>query len=238
MGRVELTERRPFLAPGLDELPVFRKLHDSGIAVTTMSIGDKDLAIGCNYNVGRLIEGVRTITGNSGLAQGHQNLSFGTKLDYLMALAIFSLRIRDPHISALVDKDAVRKNKQPLAEALEQFACRIKSEDRRQVRASTSISAAPLRHPYAAVRADVDRTGRSPRPPLGELRPVLDRAVRIGLRVGWGTGLAECFSRHAEQHNNKDNQQAFRSIAATHQRASLNGAGIVSMFCCCVLLLA
>ena len=69
MGRIEVTRRSSFLPPRLDELAVFRELYDARVGVPTMPVSDKDIAVRADDHIGRLIEGVRPISGNAGLPQ-------------------------------------------------------------------------------------------------------------------------------------------------------------------------
>src|SRR5207248_2880827 len=61
MGGIKLTRSTSFFAPRLDELSIFGEFHDAGIAVSAVSIGHKDVSIGGDNHIGRLIECVRTI---------------------------------------------------------------------------------------------------------------------------------------------------------------------------------
>src|SRR6185503_14027571 len=50
--RVELAGARALLAPGLDELAVLGELHDAGIGLAAMAVGDEDAAVGRDEHVG------------------------------------------------------------------------------------------------------------------------------------------------------------------------------------------
>jgi hypothetical protein len=59
----------------------------------------------------------------------------------------------------------------------------IEFENGRQVRTDTAVGTASLKDPYVIVGIDIHRRRRSPRPSVGELRPIFDGAIRIVLRV-------------------------------------------------------
>src|SRR5712691_3596066 len=84
---VDLAGSRPFLAPGLDELSVLRKLHDARIRVPAMSVPDEDVTVGGDQDRGRRIELVGTAAGHAGLAERQQQPAIGTKLEDLVALS-------------------------------------------------------------------------------------------------------------------------------------------------------
>src|SRR5262249_17378353 len=139
-GRIELAWPRPFLSPRLDELPVLRELHDPRVRIPAVSVRDEDVAIGGGDDVGRLIEGVRAVAGDSNFAERQQDLSIRAELDDDMSLPdrCFSRWARrdsvsHPDVSVSVHMDAVREYEHPLAEALHEFARRVKLEDGRQV---------------------------------------------------------------------------------------------------------
>src|SRR5579859_795058 len=223
MRRVKLARGRPFFTPRLDKLPILGELHDAGVSVSTMSIGDEDVPIGSDHDVGRLIEGVWTVAGNSGLSQGHQDLAFRTELENLLTFSIFPLSVGDPHISFLIHEDAVRKYEQPRTEALEQLARRIKLENWREVGAGAGIRATSLGHPDAAVRTDIYGTRRSPCPPLRKLGPVLDRMIRVGLGVEGCVNLSNG-SRCCSSYRDSDHQHESHLTCNWHQSASCRNA--------------
>src|SRR5262249_26645974 len=148
---IKLAGAGSFLSPGLDEGSIFGEPHDAGVAVAAVSVGDKDIAIGSHKHVGRLVEGVVALTGNSGLTQGQQNPAFRAELEQLMPLAVSALGICDPHVAFAVYEDAVRKNEESLTEGLEELAGSVESENRRQVGSGTGVGATPFEDPDACV---------------------------------------------------------------------------------------
>ena len=154
-----------------------------------MPVGDEDVAVRRDQNIGRRIEGVGTVARHTSLAQRHQDLAVGTELVDLMTLGALAPAVGDPHIAIPVDVEAVGKDKHPGAEAFRHVTGWIDLEDWRHVRAVAARAAAALEHPDAlAVAIDIDADRLSPFAPVWKLGPILDRAIRIGrvasLRVG------------------------------------------------------
>src|ERR1700730_6671954 len=123
MGSIELAGGRSQLPPRFDKLPILRKLHDARVhwrvQGRVMSVRDKNVAVRCDRNSRRSIEGVWTVPGDSGLAERQQDFSVRTELKDLVALSMFAYVIRcgaasdpvgHPHVSVLVHKDAVRQH--------------------------------------------------------------------------------------------------------------------------------
>jgi hypothetical protein len=80
-------------------------------------VGDEDITIRRDPNVGRRIEGVRTVPCHSGLAERHQDLAVRTELEDLLPLGTLAAAVGGPQIAVPVDVEAVRKNKHSGAEA-------------------------------------------------------------------------------------------------------------------------
>jgi hypothetical protein len=81
-----------------------------------------------------------------------------------------------------------------------------------------AVPAASFGDPDAlAVLVDVDRAQRSPRPSGRKLRPVLDRAIRIGFAIGGGadgTGLPRAgFHADGDEHVRPAALEAATAIA-------------------------
>jgi len=130
--RFELARPRSLLAPRFDELPILREFHDAGVRVAAMTVGDEDIAVGCDEDVRRLIEGIRTVAGDSCLAKRHQDFSLGTELENLVTLGALSRSISHPYVSLSVDVDSVRADEHPSAKTPYNLAGRIEFEDGRQ----------------------------------------------------------------------------------------------------------
>ena len=90
----------PFVAPGLDELAVRGELHDPGIGVAAVSVGDEDIAVGRDQDVGGRVQEIvaLVVAGDAGLAQGHQHLAVRAELDDRVALAVLGLERRSTQI--------------------------------------------------------------------------------------------------------------------------------------------
>src|ERR1019366_2191419 len=91
----ELARASPFLSPRLDELPILGKLHDTLVAGRAMPVCDENVAIRSDRKCAFLIERVRAIACNSGLAERHQDFSVRAKLEHLHSFTIFRLKIGD-----------------------------------------------------------------------------------------------------------------------------------------------
>ena len=87
-----------------------------------MSVRDKNVAIRSDRDIGRLIESVRAVSGDSRLAEGHQDPAIGTEFEHLVAFAVFSLSISHPYVAFLVHADSVGKYEQAGPEASQQSA--------------------------------------------------------------------------------------------------------------------
>ena len=200
-----LARRGALLAPGLDELAVARKLHDARIGVAAMAVADEDVAVGRDEDRRRRVELVVAGAGDAGLAERQQELAVRAELEHLLALAAHADAVGQPDIAFAIDMQAVRKDGEAGAEALHQLARRVELQDRVELGAGAverlpflpfgerdeALRAAALGDPDArAVGIDVDRAGRAPDPAFRQFRPVLDRAVGIGQRVGRRHGLA------------------------------------------------
>src|SRR5262245_26152927 len=196
--RVELAGPLAFPAPRLDEFPVLGKLHDARIGVSAMTIGDENVAVRRGHYVARTIEGVGPVTSNPRLAERHQHLSFRAEFEYLVTLAIFAGRVGRPDVAVAVDMETVRLIEHSLAKHLQDLARRIELNDRRDVRALTGASPAPLKRPDIAIAVDFDPDGRPPLSTFRELGPALFNTIRIVLRV-----CLRCEHRHRDDDCNK-----------------------------------
>src|SRR5262245_35314504 len=80
VGHIELARAESFLSPGFDELAILRKLQNAGVCISPVSVPDKDISIRRDQDSGRLIECVRAVSSDSGLAERHQDLAVRTEL--------------------------------------------------------------------------------------------------------------------------------------------------------------
>src|ERR1700730_5773371 len=96
-----------------------------------MSIRDKNVAIRSDRDSRRPIEGVRTIPGDSGLTERHQNFPIRTELEDLVALSMFACvitcgsssdSVSHPNVSVLVHKEAVWIYEHPRSKILQKLA--------------------------------------------------------------------------------------------------------------------
>src|SRR5215831_7312392 len=180
-GHVEFALPLARFAPGLDEFSVLRELHDARVGLLAMSVGDEDVAFGRDQDIGRPIEGVGPIARDSGLAQRHQHLSVGTKLDDRVALAVAASAVGDPDVAIPVREQAVWPIDHAAAEARHPLAGGVELVDRRESRALAGLCAAAIVDPDAgAISIDVDSDRLPPHPAFGEFRPILYYAIGVG----------------------------------------------------------
>ncbi len=126
------------LAPGLDELPVLRELHDA--VVRAMAVGDEDVAIGSRRDAGRGIEMALVVTGDARLAERHQQLSVRAELAHDVpgpdpglggsCDGLVGRRVGRPHIALAIDMQAVRPDEHLRAEAFDDVALGVELVDR------------------------------------------------------------------------------------------------------------
>src|SRR5579871_3682979 len=109
MRHFELAGARAVTAPLHDELAVLRELHDARVAAPgIVTVGNKNIAIGSDRHGVRLIERIGPIAGDSRFSESHQDFSFRTELENLVALLVVALTVGEPDCSVLFNRDAVR----------------------------------------------------------------------------------------------------------------------------------
>src|ERR1017187_8425628 len=192
MGNLELAVFRSMASPLFNEFSILGELHDSGIpSLRIMAVRNEDVAIRSDGDGVRLIEGVRAVTCDASLAEGHQDLAIRTEFKNLVTLSISSLAVGDPQVALFVHQDAVGKHEHARPPALQKLAGRIEFQHGGQRRTRAGIDAAPLGYPHVTAGSDKDGTRGSHGPAFGEREPVLHCAVRIGLRIGLSAGWGE-----------------------------------------------
>src|SRR5262249_40693047 len=155
-------------APTLDELAVLRELDDAAVGHPAVTVGDEDVAIGCDHDVGRRIERIIIGAGDAGLAEGHQHFALWAELPDRVTLAGFAVLRRraavvaDPDVALAVDIETVRIIEHAGAEACEQLAARVPFLDRRNLGVGAVIAAAAVEGPdRLAVAIDRNADGRT-----------------------------------------------------------------------------
>ena len=174
-----------------------------------MSIRDENIPIGRNQDGGWLIERIRTISGDTGLAERHQDLSVGTELENLMTLsvlvrilAIGSFSVRHPYVAFTVDANTVRTDEHSRPKALHRLSRFIKFHNGRQIRSGAVLSAASVKGPNTGPVTIHGNTGRgSNLSSLGKLEPILDSLIGIMLRIG---GLGQRNHRCSGRYDRSD----------------------------------
>src|SRR5579862_9447632 len=189
MGDIELALSRTVPAPGLDEFAVARIFDDAVVGLVAVAVGDEDIAVRRDHDVGRPVELVIAIAGDARLADRHQHPPIGTELYRRFAAAIAGLAVGDPDIAVAVGAEAMRPVDQLRAEAHHLPAGGVEFLDRRNARADAGFAAAAVVDPEAgAVAVDIDADRLAPRPAFRQLRPMLDDVIRIW-RAVWIVGL-------------------------------------------------
>ena len=195
-----------------------------------MPVGDEDVAVRRGHHRGWRVELIGRAAGLVRLAKHEQHLAVRAELEHLVALAAAAEPVGHPDVARTVDVQAMRKQQQAGAEALDQLAGAIELEDRVERRLTAckrrclridargrSRFTTALGDPDAgAVGIDADRAGRAPGPPLRKLAPVLDRPVRIGRRVGRRHGLAQRIFANEDQRDRGDPKYASRECRGVH----------------------
>jgi hypothetical protein len=134
-----------------------------------MAIGDIDFAVGRDHDRATRTQIAGTVAGHSRLAQNHQHLAVGSKLDEISALAVPGDLIAAPRIALAVYIEAVRNRELVRADRLLKFARGIELLHRLERRIRTFGRSTAVEHPDALAIAmiDLDLDGRSEFPTLG-----------------------------------------------------------------------
>src|SRR5262249_50320384 len=117
MRSVEIARPRSFLAPRLDEFSVLVELDDARVAVAAVTVSHEYVAVRPDEYIGRPIEHLRAVPGDTSLAECHQDTPRRTDFEDLLPLAIFRLAVSDPDVVVRVDEQAVGIDKHAHAEA-------------------------------------------------------------------------------------------------------------------------
>src|SRR5207245_2757122 len=171
-----------------EEPSVLGELHDPRVRIPTMSVGDENGPVGSDDDGATWSESILARAGESGLAKRHQNLSLWAEFENLLARAVFALAVSSPHVSVLVHRETVRKDKHSCAKAVHEPAGRIELENGRQLRAGARVSATSVKSPDIASTVNRDPNDGAELPSLGKLRPVLHQVIGIGLRASGASG--------------------------------------------------
>ena len=96
-----------------------------------MAVGDEDVAVGRDGDVGRAVERIGAVARHALLAERHHQLSVARELEHLLADAVARAAVGDPEKAVAVDADAVRPHEHLLAPRLQHLARRVELDDRR-----------------------------------------------------------------------------------------------------------
>ena len=145
-----------------------------------MAVGDEDVAVGGDGDVGRPVEGVRSLRADARGAERHEQLAVAAELEDLVSLAVGAGLVARPHVPVVRDVEPVRPHEHAVAERLDQVAVGIEPQDG---------GLRPMERPHVlAVRIGVDGDDVAPGDVRGELGPALDVGVVGGpeLQVALG----------------------------------------------------
>jgi hypothetical protein len=120
--RVEFARPLAVLAPRGDELPVLGEFDNAVIGPLAVPIGDIDFAVGRDHDRAPRSQIAGTVARHSRLAQNHQYLTVGSKLDEISALTVPGDLVAAPHIALAVYVETVRDRKHVRADRLLKFA--------------------------------------------------------------------------------------------------------------------
>jgi len=152
-----------------------------------VAVGHKDVAVGGNDNVGRLVEEVGAGARDARFAKRHQDLSFRAELENLVSFAIPTAGVSHPEVAVAVHRGTVRKDEDVLAEGREQLPVLAVSEDRRFAASGARVLEAALDDVDRAVGRRFNRRHRRPRHPGRQLTPVARGAIRLGQIIANGS---------------------------------------------------
>src|SRR5262245_3085396 len=142
--RLEFARPLAVLAPRGDECPVLGELDDAVVGPLAVPIDDIDFAIGRDHDRAARAQITGTVAGHSRLAQNHQHLAVGSKLDEISALAVPGDLVAAPHIALAIDVEPVRHRELVRADTRLKFATDIALIQRRERR----LRASPALHTH------------------------------------------------------------------------------------------
>src|SRR5215831_15972548 len=197
-----------------------------------MSVGDENVPTRRDIYGGRRIELVWSAARDAGLAKRHQDFAVRTELNNLLPFAGPPQVVGCPYVASVINMKAMRQDEHAGAKALHQPARRIELEN--WVKAGSIAGegfarltlrwrrecAATFRDPHARpVWVDIDTGGRAPSPPFWHFGPVIDRAVWIGRRICYRTGLSERQRPGSQHEGNANSQYGTHAISTRHDGA-------------------
>src|SRR5262249_1646910 len=120
--RVEFARPLAVLAPRGDECPVLGELDDAVVGPFALPIDDIDFAARRDHDRATRTQIAGSVAGHSRLAQNHQHLAVGSKLDDISALAVPGDLVAAPHIALVVYIETVRNRELIRADRRLKFA--------------------------------------------------------------------------------------------------------------------
>ncbi len=224
MVQRELARTRTAPSPSLDEFAVPGELDDARIGIAAVAVADKDVAVRRHRDVGRRVEGIRPVAGDTRPAQRHQHLAVRAELEDLMAAAVAAAVVRHPDIAVAIDVHSVGMIEHPLPKSADEFSRRVEFLDRVQHGTGALGAATAVKHPQApAVAIDIDADGLAHRAAFRHLQPTGLKLIGIWRAVGVGRPLSDgvaCRQRQGEREGGNAGRHG-QSASIRHQKSSL-----------------
>ena len=120
--RVELARPRTLPAPGLDERAVLRKLHDAGVGVAAVAVGDEDGAVGRDDDVRGRAEVSGPSPATPALPSVINTFPSGLNLNTWCPLPSLARPVAPARVALPVHVDAMRADEHPAAKARHELA--------------------------------------------------------------------------------------------------------------------
>src|SRR5262249_54279669 len=112
----------PCLPQAVMRIPSLEYFTMRSLVPGAVPIGDIDVPVGRDHDRATRSQIARTVAGHSWLAQNHQHLAVGSKLDEIGALAVPGDLVAAPHIALAVYIETVRNRELVRADRLLKFA--------------------------------------------------------------------------------------------------------------------
>src|SRR6516165_858096 len=159
----------PCLPHAVMNVPSLENLTMRSLVPASWTSATQIFAVGRDHDRATRTQIAGTVAGHSRLAQNHQYLAVGGKLDEIGTLAVPGDLVAAPHIALAVYIETVRNREHVRADRLLKFARRIELLHRRERRIRAFGRAATVEDPDALAIAviDLDFDGCSEFPTLG-----------------------------------------------------------------------
>ena len=186
--------------PSLSNLAIRETVSGvAGRVLAPVPVAHEDIAVLGGDDVAREAEQpIGSVTRDTQLTERQQHLTLRTELDDHVALArrVGVVRVRappvgHPDVAVAVHVQPVREEEQPGTDGRRDVAVGVELENRVEVRPGAGVAATSVDGPQATIRVDINTGRRSPLPPVWELPPPVDAAIRIGQIVDRHTAVED-----------------------------------------------